>query len=73
MNIKKTLLNSYVVSLVITIILALLDSDPMISYSSFLIDIFFMSILIWLVILPITYSAIKIKLRFSTYFKLKNS
>jgi hypothetical protein len=35
--------------------LAGIDSDPIISLSSILTDIFFMSILIWIVIFPLTY------------------
>jgi len=38
---------SYLVALAITILLAFIDSDPIISYYSIIKDVFFMSILIW--------------------------
>jgi hypothetical protein len=41
------LLSSYLIALCISISLAILDSDPVISYFSLVIDILFMSILIW--------------------------
>jgi hypothetical protein len=41
------LLSSYLIALCISISLAIVDSDPIISYSSLVIDILFMSILIW--------------------------
>jgi hypothetical protein len=47
MNTFYKLLISYLFSLTITIGLAIIDSDPVISYYSLSIDIFFMSILIW--------------------------
>lgn len=47
MNTFYKLLISYLFSLTITIGLAIIDSDPVISYYSLAIDIFFMSILIW--------------------------
>jgi len=34
--------------------MALIDSDPIISLSSILTDIFFMSILCWIVVFPIS-------------------
>ena len=55
MSIKKIIPISYLISLSITIVLAGIDSDPIISLSSILTDIFFMSILIWIVIFPLTY------------------
>jgi hypothetical protein len=41
------LLSSYFISLCISISLAIVDSDPIISYSTLVIEILFMSILIW--------------------------
>ena len=41
------LLSSYLIALSISISLAILDSDPIISYFSLVIDILIMSILIW--------------------------
>ena len=41
------LLSSYLIALCISISLAIVDSDPIISYSTFVIEILFMSILIW--------------------------
>ena len=41
------LLSSYLIALCISISLAILDSDPVISYFTLVIDILFMSILIW--------------------------
>lgn len=40
-------LSSYLIALSISISLAMLDSDPIISYFSLVIDILIMSILIW--------------------------
>jgi len=54
MKIKKLLFTSYLISLSITIVMALIDSDPIISLSSILTDIFFMSILCWIVVFPIS-------------------
>lgn len=41
------ILSSYLIVLCICISLAILDSDPIYSYFSLVIDILFMSILIW--------------------------
>ncbi len=41
------LLSSYLIALCISISLAIVDNDPIISYSTLVIDILFMSILIW--------------------------
>jgi hypothetical protein len=38
---------SYTIALIITLILALIDSDPIKSKIAVVVDIFFMSILIW--------------------------
>jgi hypothetical protein len=42
---------SYTIALVITLILALIDSDPIKSKIAIVVDVFFMSILIWEVVL----------------------
>ncbi len=55
MKIKKLLFISYLIALSITIVLGIIDSDPIISLNSLLIDIFFMSILVWIVVLPFSY------------------
>ncbi len=47
MNSSLKLFLSYLLALAITIILAYMDSDPIISYYSIIKDVFFMSILIW--------------------------
>ena len=65
MNIKKIILTSYLTSLCITIILAEIDSDPVVSFGSLLTDIFFMSILCWMVILPIFYVYKLVSVRFT--------
>jgi ABC-type polysaccharide/polyol phosphate export permease len=54
MKIQRLLFTSYLISLSITIVMALIDSDPIISLSSILTDIFFMSILCWIVGFPIS-------------------
>ena len=65
MKIKKLLFTSYLTSFCITIILAGIDSDPMVSLDSLLTDIFFMSILCWMVFLPIFYVYKLVALRFT--------
>jgi len=52
MKIQKLLFASYLTSFCITIILAGIDSDPMVSFGSLVTDIFFMSILCWILIFP---------------------
>lgn len=47
MNSSLKLFLSYLLALAITILLAYIDSDPIISYYSIIKDVFFMSILIW--------------------------
>ena len=42
---------SYTIALVITLILALIDSDPIKSKIAIVVDVFFISILIWGVVL----------------------
>lgn len=47
MKIRKKILLSYILALSITMILALIDNDPIKSTISFVIDVIFLSILIW--------------------------
>jgi hypothetical protein len=61
MKIKKLLSISYLISLSITMVLGLIDSDPIVSLSSFLTDIFFMSIFCWMVVFPISILVSRIK------------
>ena len=51
MNIKQKIGYSYLVALTITIFLAIIDSDPIISYISMAKDILFMSCIIWILII----------------------
>ena len=53
MNLKSKLLVTYLLSLFIVIILAIIDTDPIISLSSLLLDVLIMSILCWFLVLPI--------------------
>ncbi len=53
MNLKSKLLGTYLISLFIVITLAMIDSDPIISLSSLLLDVLIMSILCWIFVLPI--------------------
>ncbi len=47
MNSTIKIFISYTIALIITLILALIDSDPIKSKIAIVVDIFFMSILIW--------------------------
>jgi hypothetical protein len=51
MSIKQKLGLSYLVALSITIFLAIIDSDPIMSYISMAKDILFMSCIIWILII----------------------
>lgn len=51
MSIKQKLVYSYLVSLSITIFLGIIDSDPIISYSSMAIDVLLMSCITWIIII----------------------
>ncbi|MEY2760531.1 MAG: hypothetical protein RLZZ96_431 [Bacteroidota bacterium] len=42
-------------------VFGLIDSDPIVSLSSFLTDIFFMSIFCWMVVFPISILVSRIK------------
>ena len=51
MHIQHKLGLSYLVALSITIFLAIIDSDPIMSYISMVKDILFMSCIIWILII----------------------
>lgn len=52
---KKIIINSYLIALTIVIILAMIDSDPILSFASLLLDVLIMSILCWtVVVFPIS-------------------
>ena len=53
MNLKSKLLVTYLISLFIVTILAMIDSDPIISLSILLLEVLIMSILCWFLVLPI--------------------
>ena len=55
MNSTIKIFISYTIALIITLILALIDSDPIKSKIANVVDVFFMSILIW----GVVYSYIK--------------
>ena len=62
MKLIYKLLLSYIIVLTITIGLAITDSDPVTSYYSLTLDIFFMSILIWTIVLGISLFIYGVKL-----------
>ena len=51
MSIKQKLGLSYLVALSITIFLAIIDSDPILSYASMAKDVLLMSCIIWILII----------------------
>jgi hypothetical protein len=51
MNIKQKLGLSYLLALSITIFLAIIDSDPILSYASMAKDVLLMSCIIWILII----------------------
>ena len=51
MHMKQKLGLSYLVALSITIFLAMIDSDPIMSYISMAKDVMFMSCIIWILII----------------------
>ena len=56
------MIQSYLIALTIVIILAMMDSDPIISFSSLLLDVLIMSILCWtVVVFPISILVSRIK------------
>ncbi len=59
---KKIMINSYLIALAIVIILAMIDSDPIISFASLLLDVLIMSVLCWtMVVFPISILVSRIK------------
>jgi hypothetical protein len=61
---KKIIINSYLIALAIVIILAMIDSDPIISFASLLLDVLIMSILCWtVVVFPISILVSRIKIK----------
>jgi hypothetical protein len=61
---KKIMINSYLIALAIVIILAMIDSDPIISFASLLLDVLIMSILCWtVVVFPISILVSRIKIK----------
>ncbi len=61
MKISPILIKSYLVSLVITIMLAIIDSDPIISFSSLFMEVLILSVLGLTVIFPISILARRAK------------
>ena len=61
MKITKLIIQSYLIALTIVIILAMMDSDPIISFLSLLLDVLIMSFLCWLVVFPISILVSRIK------------
>jgi hypothetical protein len=56
------MIQSYLIALTIIIILAMMDSDPIISFSSLLLDVLIMSVLCWtMVVFPISILASRLK------------
>jgi hypothetical protein len=61
---KKIIINSYLIALAIVIILAMIDSDPILSFASLLLDVLIMSILCWtVVVFPISILVSRIKIK----------
>ena len=61
---KKIMINSYLIALAIVIILAMIDSDPIISFASLLLDVLIMSILCWtVVVFPISILVSRINIK----------
>lgn len=61
---KKIMINSYLIALAIVIILAMIDSDPILSFASLLLDVLIMSILCWtVVVFPISILVSRIKIK----------
>jgi hypothetical protein len=61
---KKIIINSYLIALAIVIILAMIDSDPIVSFASLLLDVLIMSILCWtVVVFPISILVSRIKIK----------
>jgi hypothetical protein len=58
---KKILINSYMIALTIVIILAMIDSDVIVSIASLVLDVLVMSVLCWTVVFPISILVSRIK------------
>ena len=58
---KKIMINSYMIALTIVIILAMIDSDVIVSIASLVLDVLVMSVLCWTVVFPISILASRIK------------
>lgn len=61
MEMKKILINSYMIALTIVIILAMIDSDVIVSIASLVLDVLVMSVLCWTVVFPISILVSRIK------------
>jgi len=61
MEMKKIMINSYMIALTIVIILAMIDSDVIVSIASLVLDVLVMSVLCWTVVFPISILASRIK------------
>jgi len=73
MHMKQKLGLSYLVALSITIFLAMIDSDPIMSYISMAKDILFMSCIIWILIILVYASIYQFRLIVKRVLpKLKN-
>jgi hypothetical protein len=58
---KKIMINSYMIALTIVIILAMIDSDVIVSIASLVLDVLVMSVLCWTVVFPISILVSRIK------------
>jgi hypothetical protein len=61
MEMKKIMINSYMIALTIVIILAMIDSDVIVSIASLVLDVFVMSVLCWTMVFPISILVSRIK------------
>jgi hypothetical protein len=61
MEMKKIMINSYMIALTIVIILAMIDSDVIVSIASLVLDVLVMSVLCWTVVFPISILVSRIK------------
>ncbi len=55
------MINSYMIALTIVIILAMIDSDVIVSIASLVLDVLVMSVLCWTVVFPISILVSRIK------------
>ncbi len=61
MEMKKIMINSYMIALTIVIILAMIDSDVIVNIASLVLDVLVMSVLCWTVVFPISILVSRIK------------